>query len=105
MTSSARLSAARMSATLRPWSFASASSATSASVLPCASASRMASASVRYMSGTHLVKPEGPAHPRQRADLVADALGRRLVDLDHHERVAARVLPAQAQRRDVQVVL
>ena len=90
MITSARDNCARMSAIDRPPSADSASSATVDSETPRDSASRMASARLLYMSGrSHFVEPEGPAHPRQRANRIAHIFARLLIQFDHQERITA----------------
>ena len=77
ITTSARPSASRISATGRPWSFASASSATRESGTPRDSASRIASASALYMLRAHLVEAAHPAHPVEPLDRLDRAVARR----------------------------
>src|SRR5438270_13673799 len=50
---------------------------------------------------SHLVEAIGPAHPGERANVIDDGFVGRLVELDHHEGVAAALFSRQSQRGDV----
>ena len=57
------------------------------------------------MLRAHLIEPVRPAHPGQSANVVPRLLIRRLVELDHHERIASALFSRETQRRDVETVL
>src|SRR5688500_1371701 len=105
ITSSARLSTARISATGRPPSLDSTSSASDASDIPRASASRIASRSERYTLCAHFVEAVRPSHPGEGANIVRGFIVGHLVELDHHERIAAALYSRQLERRDIEAIL
>src|SRR6185369_8709883 len=69
------------------------------------SAAAIAAWSEVNMLPRDLIEPVRPADPGQRADVIADVLARRIVDLDDHEGVAATLFPRDAKGRDVDPII